>query len=38
MPDRVELFTSYKILSFSFKISNVKIKAGLIAAGDELIV
>ena len=36
MPHRVDLFISYKIMFFSFKNANVKMKVGIIVAGDKL--
>ena len=38
MPHRVQFFTSDEIFLFSFKNANVKLKVGIIVAGDKLIV
>ena len=38
MRQRVDFFTSYKILLFSFKNANVKMKVGITVAGNKLTV
>ena len=38
MPQRVDFIISYKILFLSFKDANVKMKVGVIVAGDKLTV
>ena len=38
MPHRVDFFTSYTILLYSFKNANVTMKFGINAAGEKLII
>ena len=38
MPHRVDFFTSYKILLFSFQNANWKMKVDIVVASDKLAV